>query len=497
MKKKFIIVIIVLSCLLLSCFLFNLIIILTHNENLCSLQHRLYNLYGCFQQLCSVANCEFVACGGTLLGSVRHGAIIPWDDDVDVMMTKSNIDNLKKSLKNSQWTIVDQDKMVGKFHKFIHISDRNKMLTHVSSVPFIDIFPSEVIQDQFTFSDAKSRNTWPKEYIPTNEMYPLKMGRFGLFDVPLPREAEKFCERAWGQKWRKGVPPFRRSWLYRKDKNIDFGVYDKVVPVVPVETGETVDVYFTGSDLNVPYGPTRNCDVEAGSLTITLPPWQANLLQNPDGNVTKKSDDTFSFQPCIPQPLCTGDWYMKEPNVLCPFTRPVCQNGSNFVEDKSQKTKGYCDCKTYTSSVDGGIKKYLGDGCQYGDNTTCNGGGIANVDGTCTCSPGYLDPICNCFQDINKPHTFVMNGMLGSFEIKDVQITVSPARGYGDYYPTDYNDSTFISSLTDGKYVLFITSKDNSVSMSFITQHYPCSNIIWISDDGKATELSFYSATSA
>jgi lipopolysaccharide cholinephosphotransferase len=487
--KKFIIVIVILSCLLLICFLFNLIIILTANENLSSMHHKLYNLYGCFQQFCSAANCEFVACGGTLLGSVRHGGIIPWDDDIDVMMTKSNIDNLKKNLKNSQWTIVDMDKNIGKFQKFIHVSDTNKILKHGFSVPFIDIFPSEVIQDQFTFSDEKTRKLWPKHYIQTNEMYPLKMGSFGLFDVPLPREAEKYCERAWGDKWRKGVPLFRTPWLYKIDENIDFGVYEKVVPE---ETVETVDVYFTDASLNVPYGPTRNCDVKAGSMTKTLPPWQANLLQNPNGNVTKKSDVTFSFQPCIPQPnnpqLCTGDWYMKEPNVLCPFTRPVCPNNSTYVEDVTQKTKGHCECKTYTSSADGKTKQYFGDTCQYGDNTTCNGGGIANLDGSCTCNPDYIDSTCNCTLDFSKLKTFVMNGMLGSFELKDVKITLTSQDWdpHLPYWTTDYNDDTWINITYLG-----ISSKDKSVHMVYKTDIFPCRNVTWIPTDPSFKNLYF------
>jgi hypothetical protein len=227
-------------------------------------------------------------------------------------------------------------------------------------------------------------------------------------------------------------------------------------------------------------------------MTNTLPTWQANLLQNPNGNVTKISNPTkFSFQLCIPQPnnpqLCIGDWYMKN-KILCPFTRPVCPTNSTYIEDSTQKSKGYCECNTYMSSADGKTKQYFGDICQYGDNTTCNGGGLVNKDGTCTCNPGYEDSTCNCTLDLTKfkTYTYLMNGKLGSIELENVKITITlkydVANDHDPYWTTDYNDSTTIVLLWNSGF-LTLFSKDGSVTMDYFTPIFPCRNITWIPAD--------------
>jgi lipopolysaccharide cholinephosphotransferase len=47
-----------------------------------------------FDALCRELGVDYQLAYGTLLGAVRHGGFIPWDDDVDVMMARADYDRL-------------------------------------------------------------------------------------------------------------------------------------------------------------------------------------------------------------------------------------------------------------------------------------------------------------------------------------------------------------------------------------------------------------------
>ena len=73
---------------------------------------KLYVLMEKFHNMSIKYNLEYVIDGGTLLGAVRHKNIIPWDDDLDIMVIKSNgnLEKLKQIFKELKLSNIENSK---------------------------------------------------------------------------------------------------------------------------------------------------------------------------------------------------------------------------------------------------------------------------------------------------------------------------------------------------------------------------------------------------
>lgn len=111
------------------------------------------------ENICEKYNIKFWADGGTMLGAVRHNGFIPWDDDIDIIMTRENYQKFCDVAENEiiypyffQTEYTDPGSLRG------HAQLRNSRTTGIlySELPFkysfnqgifIDIFPLDYLPD--------------------------------------------------------------------------------------------------------------------------------------------------------------------------------------------------------------------------------------------------------------------------------------------------------------------------------------------------------------
>ena len=62
----------------------------------------LYEIVYVIDDFCKKYGIDYILHAGSMLGAVRHNAIIPWDDDVDIVMTRPNYERFVKLYRENQ-----------------------------------------------------------------------------------------------------------------------------------------------------------------------------------------------------------------------------------------------------------------------------------------------------------------------------------------------------------------------------------------------------------
>lgn len=103
---------------------------------------------------CRKHNIKYTMSGGTLLGAIRHGGFIPWDDDVDIQMLRreyvrfTELWNAHKNEHPYEFVSVESGNNMGFAFGKVHDP---KTVTYISGVEstgvYIDVFPVDKVKN--------------------------------------------------------------------------------------------------------------------------------------------------------------------------------------------------------------------------------------------------------------------------------------------------------------------------------------------------------------
>lgn len=127
------------------------------------LKKKLVDMLSWFHAFCEDHELRYYILGGTMLGAARHHGFIPWDDDIDVGMPRSDYEKLAVLMKNTDLHYVLEMPKASQadfFYPYAKLYDTQTTLIEntrykIKRGIYLDVFPLDGVgaskQDSITF----------------------------------------------------------------------------------------------------------------------------------------------------------------------------------------------------------------------------------------------------------------------------------------------------------------------------------------------------------